>query len=77
MSSRISPPTRAHSSRVRRPTSFSRTASSVKKDYVAHEATGEERTQWWDIAVAAYPPYAEYQTRTDRQIPVFVLVPKA
>jgi F420H(2)-dependent quinone reductase len=49
----------------------------VKKDYLAHEATGEERTQWWDIAVAAYPPYAEYQTRTDRQIPVFVLVPKA
>jgi deazaflavin-dependent oxidoreductase (nitroreductase family) len=36
------------------------------------EVTGEERRQWWERAVAAYPPYAEYQTRTDRQIPVFV-----
>ncbi len=31
-----------------------------------------ERAEWWDRAVAAYPPYAEYQQRTDRQIPVFI-----
>jgi len=36
------------------------------------EVTGEERQTWWDRAVAAYPPYAEYQERTDRTIPVFV-----
>jgi deazaflavin-dependent oxidoreductase (nitroreductase family) len=36
------------------------------------EVTGEERAGWWTRAVAAYPPYAEYQERTDRQIPVFV-----
>jgi deazaflavin-dependent oxidoreductase (nitroreductase family) len=33
---------------------------------------GEERAQWWERAVAAYPPYAEYQARTEREIPVFV-----
>jgi F420H(2)-dependent quinone reductase len=36
------------------------------------EASGQERSEWWDRAVAAYPPYAEYQEKTDRQIPVFV-----
>jgi len=36
------------------------------------EISGSERAAWWDRAVAAYPPYAEYQERTDRQIPVFV-----
>jgi F420H(2)-dependent quinone reductase len=36
------------------------------------EVTGEERAAWWERAVAAYPPYAEYQTKTDREIPVFV-----
>ena len=34
--------------------------------------SGDERREWWDRAVAAYPPYAEYQERTDREIPVFV-----
>ena len=33
---------------------------------------GDERAQWWTRAVAAYPPYAEYQERTERRIPVFV-----
>jgi deazaflavin-dependent oxidoreductase (nitroreductase family) len=42
---------------------------------VAREVTGAEKAQWWERAVAAYPPYAEYQTKTDRQIPVFVLEP--
>ena len=41
-------------------------------DYEAREVSGDERAQWWDRAVAAYPPYAEYQTKTDRLIPVFV-----
>ncbi len=41
-------------------------------DADVHEAKGDEREQWWERAVAAYPPYAEYQTKTDRQIPVFV-----
>ena len=43
--------------------------------YLAHEAFGVERAEWWARAVAAFPDYAKYQTRTDRQIPVFVLVP--
>jgi deazaflavin-dependent oxidoreductase (nitroreductase family) len=41
-------------------------------DFEAREVSGDERALWWDRAVAAYPPYAEYQTKTDRQIPVFV-----
>jgi deazaflavin-dependent oxidoreductase (nitroreductase family) len=39
----------------------------------AREIEGEEREHWWKLAVEAYPPYAEYQTRTDRLIPVFLL----
>ncbi|ORB72425.1 nitroreductase family deazaflavin-dependent oxidoreductase [Mycobacterium scrofulaceum] len=39
----------------------------------ARELEGAERAQWWQRAVDAYPPYAEYQTKTSRQIPVFVL----
>jgi deazaflavin-dependent oxidoreductase (nitroreductase family) len=41
-------------------------------DFEAREVSGDERALWWDRGVAAYPPYAEYQTKTDRQIPVFV-----
>jgi F420H(2)-dependent quinone reductase len=41
-------------------------------DVRVHEAAGDERAAWWERAVAAYPPYAEYQQKTDRQIPVFV-----
>ena len=47
----------------------------VTKNYVAREAEGAERAEWWERAVAAYPSYAEYQKKTDRQIPVFVLDP--
>ncbi len=43
-------------------------------DVEVHIATGDERAAWWDRAVEAYPPYAEYQTRTDREIPVVVAV---
>ncbi|KOV82811.1 nitroreductase family deazaflavin-dependent oxidoreductase [Nocardia sp. NRRL S-836] len=46
------------------------------KEYVAREVSGDERAQWWERAVAAYPPYAEYQEKTERQIPVFVLDPR-
>jgi deazaflavin-dependent oxidoreductase (nitroreductase family) len=47
----------------------------VKKDYVAREVTGQERETWWERAVAAWPDYAEYQKKTARTIPVFVLRP--
>ncbi len=36
------------------------------------ELDGDERATWWERAVAAYPPYAEYQQKTARQIPVFL-----
>jgi F420H(2)-dependent quinone reductase len=39
----------------------------------ARELDGTERDEWWGLAVEAYPPYAEYQTKTDRRIPVFIL----
>ncbi|HEY5274254.1 MAG TPA: nitroreductase family deazaflavin-dependent oxidoreductase [Acidimicrobiales bacterium] len=41
-------------------------------DFAVREVSGEERELWWDRAVKAYPPYAEYQEKTDRLIPVFV-----
>jgi deazaflavin-dependent oxidoreductase (nitroreductase family) len=41
------------------------------------EVTGDEKKEWWDRAVQAYPPYAEYQQNTTRQIPVFVATPVA
>lgn len=43
---------------------------------IARELTGDEKARWWQRAVAAYPPYAEYQEKTDRVIPVFVLEPE-
>ncbi|WP_454166029.1 nitroreductase family deazaflavin-dependent oxidoreductase [Gordonia iterans] len=42
-------------------------------ELTAREVDGAERDHWWALAVDAFPPYAEYQTKTDRQIPVFVL----
>ena len=47
----------------------------VKQGMRAREVSGEERAQWWERAVAAYPPYADYQLKTERRIPVFVLEP--
>ena len=50
----------------------------VKTDRLAREVTGDEKAVWWKRAVAAYPDYADYQGRTERRIPVFVLeVPPA
>jgi len=42
-------------------------------ELTAREVDGAEREHWWKLAVQAYPPYAEYQEKTDRLIPVFVL----
>ncbi|MFR9799344.1 nitroreductase family deazaflavin-dependent oxidoreductase [Streptomyces sp. MS06] len=45
----------------------------ARQDMTARELTGAERDEWWRRAVAAYPPYADYQAKTSRRIPVFVL----
>lgn len=45
----------------------------VRADYLAREVSGEERELWWQRAVEVWPDYAEYQKKTDRLIPVFVL----
>jgi F420H(2)-dependent quinone reductase len=47
----------------------------VKQDMIAREVTGEEKAKWWEVAVDAYPDYANYQRKTEREIPVFVLEP--
>ena len=44
-----------------------------RRDVTARQVDGDERSVWWDRAVAAFPDYAEYQLRTARLIPVFVL----
>ena len=41
-------------------------------DAVVRQVEGDEKSRWWDRAVAAYPPYADYQAATERQIPVFI-----
>ena len=48
----------------------------VRKDYDAREVTGEERDAWWKIATEAWPAYDDYQAKTTRVIPVFVLEPR-
>lgn len=45
--------------------------------FTAREVRGDERSQWWERAVAAYPPYTDYQQKTERVIPVLVLEPSA
>jgi F420H(2)-dependent quinone reductase len=45
------------------------------RDMTAREVSGDERKVWWERAVAAFPDYADYQRKTDREIPVFVLEP--
>ena len=44
-------------------------------EYEAREVFGEEKATWWERAVAVWPDYADYQRKTDREIPVFVLTP--
>jgi F420H(2)-dependent quinone reductase len=46
-----------------------------RKLHRARVVTGEERQQWWDRAVRAWPSYGDYRTKTDRVIPVLVLEP--
>lgn len=45
------------------------------RDYEAREVFDDEKAAWWERAVETWPDYAEYQTKTDRPIPVFVLTP--
>ena len=49
----------------------------VRRDMTAREVTGDEKAAWWERAVAAFPDYADYQRRTDRPIPLFVVEPGA
>jgi deazaflavin-dependent oxidoreductase (nitroreductase family) len=49
----------------------------LKQDMTARLVSGEERAAWWERAVAAFPDYADYATKTDREIPVFVVEPVA
>jgi F420H(2)-dependent quinone reductase len=46
-------------------------------DAQVRELSGPERQEWWDRAVAAFPPYAEYQKKTQRSIPVFLATRRA
>ena len=46
-----------------------------RRDYSVRLAEGDERAAWWDRAVAVWPAYADYQLKTDREIPVFVAEP--
>ena len=48
---------------------------STSRDYEAREVFGDEKATWWERAIKAWPDYADYQKKTDRQIPVFVLTP--
>ena len=47
----------------------------VPQDMVVRELAGDEKAEWWERAVAAWPDYAEYTKRTDREIPVFLAEP--
>ncbi|GAA2605345.1 nitroreductase family deazaflavin-dependent oxidoreductase [Streptomyces sp. LARHCF252] len=49
----------------------------ARQDMLAREVTGDEKALWWARSVEAFPDYAEYQKRTDREIPVLVLEPAA
>jgi F420H(2)-dependent quinone reductase len=48
----------------------------VVQAMTAREVTGQEKAIWWERCVAAYPDYADYQAKTERSIPVFVLSPR-
>jgi deazaflavin-dependent oxidoreductase (nitroreductase family) len=49
--------------------------ATAKGDFTARPLSGDERAEWWTRAIAVWPDYDEYQTKTDREIPVFVLEP--
>jgi len=48
-----------------------------KRDYLARELTGDERAEWWARSLEVWPDYANYQTKTERLIAVFLLEPIA
>jgi deazaflavin-dependent oxidoreductase (nitroreductase family) len=48
----------------------------VKAMRVREVEAEAERARLWALAVAAFPPYAEYQAKTTRKIPLFVAEPK-
>ena len=48
----------------------------TRRDYTAREVTGAEKATWWERAVRVWPDYDRYQTKTTREIPVFVLDPR-
>lgn len=48
-----------------------------KRAMIAHTATPDEKRVWWPKLCAMYPDYADYQARTERDIPVVVLTPRA
>lgn len=50
---------------------------SARAIYVARELAGQERREWWEFAVANWPTYLEWQNRTGRQLPLFLLEPVA
>lgn len=52
-----------------------RDKAEVKSMRVREVTDPAERERLWALAVAAYPPYRDYQERTDRQIPVFIAEP--
>jgi F420H(2)-dependent quinone reductase len=47
----------------------------IRQDMVARNLTGAEKAVWWERSIAAFPNYADYQQKTDREIPVFLLEP--
>ena len=47
----------------------------VRQDMTVREVSGEEKAIWWERAVTAFPNYAEYQRRTEREIPLLVAEP--
>jgi deazaflavin-dependent oxidoreductase (nitroreductase family) len=47
----------------------------LRRDFDVRLAKGTERDEWWQRAVEVWPAYAEYQQKTDREIPVFVAEP--
>ena len=60
---------------MRKPPRVDLQDGAVKAEYRAREADGADRVEWWARAVQAWPAYADYQTKTDRLIAVFVLDP--
>ena len=49
----------------------------TEREYIATEASGEQRDKWWAIAVETFPDYSRYQTMCDREIPVLIAQLKA